>query len=236
MPSIGAPHTVRAYDQELTKLNATIVGMGRLAESQVDSAIQALSRRDIELAAEIIANDAQIDEGENTVNELTVRLLALRSPVADDLRLVISTLKVASELERVADLAVNIAKRVLSLTSAQMVAPVSGIVRMGGLVVELLREVVDAYDQRDAPRAVAVWQADQDVDDQCSALFRELLTYMMEDPRNISSCSHLMFVAKNVERIGDHATNIAEAAHYMITGDQLSGERPKRDVSSFKME
>ncbi|MEO5374417.1 MAG: phosphate signaling complex protein PhoU [Alphaproteobacteria bacterium] len=236
MPSVGTPHTVRAYDQELKRLHATIVGMGRLAENQVAASIQALSLHDTTLAADIIANDAQIDEGEHTVNELTVRLLALRSPVADDLRLVVSTLKVAGELERVADLAVNIAKRVLSVSEAHMALPVSGITRMGGVVVELLRDVVDAYDQRDVGRAVTVWQADQDVDDQCSALFRELLTYMMEDPRNITSCSHLMFIAKNVERIGDHATNIAEAAHYMITGQTLTGDRPKKDVSSLRME
>ena len=236
MTGIGASHTVRSYDQELLTLHETVVHMGDLAQSQLADAMEALSQRNGDLAAHVMANDAKVDACDYTVNELTVRVLALRSPVADDLRRVVSNLKAASELERVADLAVNIAKRTLVLNQFPPLPPIGGIVRMGFMVLEMLRQVVGAYDQRDVDKALEIWRRDQEVDDQCSALFRDLMTYMMEDPRNITSCSHLMFIGKNIERAGDHTTNIAEVIHYMIKGDMTIGVRPKSDSSSLRME
>lgn len=236
MASIGTQHTVKAYDDELKRLQDTIKRMGLLAADQLEAAIAAIGSRDPEQASLVIAGDAQVDAGDEAVNELTVRLLALRSPVANDLRVVVSSLKIAGELERVADLAVNIAKRTLLLNQFQPLAPMAAIARMGEQVAVLLRDVVAAYRHGDTDTALKVWAQDQDVDDQCSALFRELLTYMMEDPRSITACSHLMFVAKNIERCGDHATNIAELVHYMVTGEAVGGQRPKGDTSSFRLD
>ncbi len=236
MSEIDASHTVRAYDGELRELHETIVRMGELARDQLADAVDALARGDGDLAVRVMANDAKVDESDHAVNELTVRVLALRSPVADDLRRVIGTLKAAGELERVADLAVNVAKRTLLLNSLPQMPAIGGILRMGALVGEMLKDVVRAYDTHDVGLAEQIWRRDHEVDDQCSALFRELLTYMLEDPRNITSCSHLMFIGKNIERAGDHATNIAEVVYYMVKGEPLTGERPKVDTSSFRLE
>lgn len=233
MPSIGEhQHIVRSYDNELQRLLDGVARMAGLAESQLAGAIQAMAERDGELAMRVAGGDDEVDNLDHAINDMTVRLLALRAPVADDLRLALTTLKISSELERVADHAKNAAKRTLVLNQLPPVPSVRAVARMGWLVLELLKEVMDAYLARDADRAEAVWRRDQEVDDLHSSLFRELLTYMMEDARNITPCTHLLFIAKNIERIGDHATNIAELTHFLVRGSSLTGERPKRDTTS----
>jgi phosphate transport system protein len=231
---IGANHIVKSYDDELKKLHDALARMSGLAEIQLRSAMEALDRRDSDLASQVMNEDGKVDECEHFINEQTVRLLALRAPVADDLRMVIASLKVAADLERIADHAANAAKRSLVLNQMPQVSPMRSLVRMGKLVQTLLAEVLGAFLSHDAERALAVRSRDQEVDDLYSSLFREILTYMMEDPRTITSCSHLMFIAKNIERIGDHATNIAEMTYFLVTGKSLNDQRPKRDVSAFE--
>lgn len=234
MPTVGDTHIVTSYDAELKRLNDALARMGGLAESQLKRAIEALEKRDSDLASMVMHEDSQVDDCEFFVNDQTVRLLALRSPVADDLRAVIAALKVAGDLERVADHAANAAKRSLVLNQMPPVAPMRSLVRMGKLVQGLLGEVLGAYLSFDAERALAVRSRDQEVDDLYSSLFREILTYMMEDPRTITAGTHLMFIAKNIERIGDHATNIAEMTYFLVTGRSLNDQRPKRDLSAFE--
>lgn len=231
--ALGDTHIVKSYDDELKRLTDALARMGGLAETQIQGAMEALVNRDNELATRVMNADVKVDEFEAFVNEQTVRLLALRAPVADDLRTVIAGLKVAADLERVADHAANAAKRALVVNQLPPVAPMRSLVRMGKLVQELLKEVLDAYLAYDAERALAVRARDQEVDDLYSSLFREILTYMMEDPRTITVCSHLMFIAKNIERMGDHATNIAEMTYFLVTGRSLKDQRPKRDTSPF---
>ena len=231
MPTIGESHIVKSYDDELKKLQDALSRMGGLAERQMSDALDALDRRDDDLASHTMHGDHLIDEGEHYVNEQTIRLLALRAPLADDLRKVITSLKAAGELERIGDLAANIAKRALALNQNQPVTPMRSLLRMGKLVQELLAEALYAFINGDADRAISVRNRDQEVDDLYSSLFREILTYMMEDPRTITTCSHLMFIAKNLERIGDHATNISEMTYFLVTGQTLHNERPKRDTS-----
>ncbi len=232
MPIVGEQHIVKSYDEELQKLQNALARMGGLAEAQLKSAIDTLDRRDNDLALRVMSNDTAVDDQEDFVNDHTMRLLALRSPVADDLRIVMSSLKVAAALERVADHAANTAKRALVLNQLPAVAPMRSLVRMGRLVQELLGEVLSAFLSHDAERALSVRSRDQEVDDLYSSLFREILTYMMEDPRTITACSHLMFIAKNVERVGDHATTIAEMTYFRVTGRSLRDQRPKRDTSA----
>ena len=234
MPTIGDQHIVKSYDEELKRLHDALARMAGLAEAQLDKAIKALEKRDSDLASQVMNADPEIDACEHFINEQTVRVLALRAPVADDLRLVISTLKAAGDIERVADHAANAAKRSLVLNQLPPVAPMRSLVRMGKLVAEMLSEVLNAFLAHDAERALAVRSRDQEVDDLYSSLFREILTYMMEDPRTITSCSHLMFIAKNIERVGDHATNIAEMTYFIATGRALNDQRPKRDTSAFE--
>jgi len=225
--SSGVEHTVRSFEEELKQLTATIVRMGGLAEAQLAGAIQALMKRDSELAGRVVSGDHRIDEIEQEIHGLTVRLLALRQPVADDLRAIVAALKISSDLERIGDYAANIAKRVLVLNQQPMITPVSGIPRMGKMVQEIINDVLDAYVEHDVDKAIAVWNRDQEVDALHTSLFRELVTYMMEDPRTITAGTHLMFIAKNIERIGDHATNIAETLHFQVLGKALVSPRPK---------
>lgn len=234
MPQIGANHIVKSYDEELKKLNDALARMGGLVEVQLRLSMEALDKRDSDTASRVMTDDSKVDECEHFVNEQTVRLLALRAPVADDLRMVIASLKVAGDLERIADHAANAAKRSLVLNQMPQVAPMRSLVRMGKLVQTLLAEVLGAFLSHDAERALSVRSRDQEVDDLYSSLFREILTYMMEDPRTITACSHLMFIAKNIERIGDHATNIAEMTYFLVTGRSLNDPRPKRDTSAFE--
>lgn len=232
MAQFATPHTVKAFDQELGKLNQTLARMGGLAEAQLSTALQAMVSGDHALIDQVIGGDDQVDEAEEDINEQVVRMIALRQPVADDLRTVMSSMKVATALERISDHATSTAYRVRKLQAGDAGPAVKSVARLGWLVVDMLKEALDTFMARDADRAVKVWQRDSEVDDLYSSLFRELLTYMMEDPRKITPCIHLMFIAKNLERVGDHATNLAETTYFIVHGTQLKEERPKRDVSS----
>jgi phosphate transport system protein len=224
-------HTVRAYDNELDAMTGELARMGGLAEAEVADAIRAIARRDVGLAETVINRDARLDALELDVERKAIRLIALRQPVADDLRRIVAALKIASNLERCGDLAKNIAKRAVVIAEADPLTPLtSSIERMGVLVTHRLKDALDALASREVDRAVTVWRRDHEVDEHYDAIFRELLTYMMADPRTITACAHLLFVAKNLERIGDHATNIAEILYYEITGVELVEERPKSDA------
>jgi phosphate transport system protein len=226
-------HTVKSFDAQLRELSGRIVQMGGLAEAQLAMALDALARRDGEAAALVVKHDRRIDDLEQEVDDAAVRLLALRQPMASDLREVLAALKMSSDLERIGDYSANVAKRVQALTQAPPMEPARSVPRMGRLVQQGIKDVLDAYVERDVERARDMWERDAEVDEMYTSIFRELLTYMMEDPRNISPCTHLLFIAKNIERIGDHATNIAEMVHFLITGEPLRDGRPKGDRSSF---
>jgi phosphate transport system protein len=226
-------HIISRYDDELRHLESLIAKMGGMAETQLASAIDAVARRDSDLAAQVIEDDDKVDKLEHEVDELAVRLLALRQPMATDLRHVLSARRVAGELERIADYAANVAKRSLVLNQMPPVRPVYAIPRMGQLVQAMIKGALDAYVAHDADKAVAVWRSDEQVDELHNSLFRELLTYMMEDPRSITTCAHLLFMAKNIERMGDHTTNIAEMIYFSERGEQLKRARPKGDNTPF---
>ena len=221
-------HTVRAYGEELNALTAEVARMGGQAEAQINDAVASVVRRDVALARQVIERDAKLDAMHHEIDRKAIRLIALRQPMASDLRKSLAAMKLAMDLERTGDLAKNIAKRGLSLAETEPMAPLTrSIERMGRLVSQRLKQVLDAYTTGDVEQAVAVWSTDDEVDEHYNALFRELLTYMMGDARTITACTHLLFMAKNLERIGDHATNIAETIHYEMTGDELTGERPR---------
>ncbi|ATQ41666.1 phosphate signaling complex protein PhoU [Caulobacter mirabilis] len=224
-------HIVKSFEEELNQLAAEVVRMGGLAEAQVQEAIGAFSRRDVPLAQAIVGRDEKLDALEADIERSAIRLIALRQPMANDLRRAMAAMKIAMNLERCGDLAKNIAKRTQILAESDPAGPVTrSIERMGKLVAARLKEVLDAYTASEVDRAVAVWTRDTEVDEHYESLFRELLTYMMGDPRMITPGAHLLFVAKNLERIGDHATNIAEIVHYEITGREIVSERPKMDA------
>jgi len=225
-------HIIKSYDEELRRLNNTIMQMGGLAEGQLAAAIEAVMKRDSALAARVVEGDAQVDRLEQDVDGLVVRLLALRQPMARDLREILAALRIASDLERICDYAANVAKRSIVLNQSPPVRPVYTLPRMVKLAQALTKDVLDSYVARDADKALLVWARDEELDEMYSSLFRELLTYMMEDPRNITACTHLLFMAKNVERIGDHATNIAETVYFLVNGTPLTQARPKRDSSN----
>jgi phosphate transport system protein len=223
-------HIVRSYEDELNSLAAECVRMGGLCEAQVADSVTAVVKRNQDLAAAVIGRDDKLDEAERDIERKTIRLIALRQPVADDLRRAVAAMKVANNLERCGDLAKNIAKRTLVIVESDPLTPLTrSIERMGKLVLGRLSSVIDAYSRSDLERALAVWSQDDEVDEHYNSLFRELVTYMMGDPRTITACAHMLFVAKNLERIGDHATNIAEIVHYEITGAEMTGGRPKTD-------
>jgi phosphate transport system protein len=223
-------HIVKSYEDELNSLAAECVRMGGLTEAQVADAVTGVVKRNQELAASVVVRDDKLDEAERDIERKTIRLIALRQPVADDLRRAVAAMKVANNLERCGDLAKNIAKRTLVIIESDPLTPLTrSIERMGKLVLGRLSSVIDAYSRSDLERALAVWSQDDEVDEHYNSLFRELLTYMMGDPRTITACAHMLFVAKNLERIGDHATNIAEIIHYEITGAEMIGGRPKTD-------
>ena len=224
-------HIVRSYEDELNQLAAEVVRMGGLAEAQVNDSIQAFARRDVPMAQAMIGRDGKLDAMEADIERAAIRMIALRQPMANDLRRTMSAMKIAMNLERCGDLAKNIGKRTLILAEAEPAGPVTrSIERMGKLVASRLKEVIDAYTASEVDRAIAVWTRDTEVDEHYESLFRELLTYMMGDPRTITAGAHLLFVAKNLERIGDHATNIAEIVHFEITGQEILSERPKLDT------
>jgi phosphate transport system protein len=232
---MNSEHIVKSFDEELQQLNAVVLRMGGVAEAQLAGAIDALVRRDSDLAQKVVAGDEAIDQMDLELDENAVRTLALRQPMANDLREVISSLKISSDLERIGDYAKNVAKRTLALNQLTPHEATRSIPRMAKLVQAIIKDVLDAYANHDPNRALDVWHRDEEVDEMYTALFRELLTYMMEDPRNITPCTHLLFIAKNIERIGDHATNIAETTHYLTTGKRIQGGRPKSDFSSFQV-
>ncbi len=225
-------HIVASFEADLKKLRDMIAVMGGLVERAVADAAAALLTRNADLAASVIEHDPQIDAEERAIEQFAVRLLALRQPVADDLRQVIQALKVVTDLERVGDYAANIAKRSIVISQAASRFSLSGLGQMAALVQQNLKSSIDAVGEADPQKAIAVWRADQAVDDLYNTIFRELITYMMEDARSITACTHLLFIAKNLERIGDHTTNIAELTYYAVTGQSLPDFRPKGDQTS----
>ena len=225
-------HTVKAFSEQLEGLTALVAQMGGLAEAQFAAAIEAISRRDSNAAESAVGGDARIDAIQQEIEDRALKLLALRQPMAVDLRETLAAIKTAAELERIGDLAKNIAKRALVLNREPPIRLTQSLARMGRVTQSQLKRVLDAYSDRDAAGAQQVWRQDDEIDEIYNSLFRELLTYMMEDPRTISLCTHLLFVAKNIERTGDHATNIAEVVYYMVSGGHLASERPKADTTS----
>lgn len=231
MPS---EHITGAYDEELRDLVGRIAEMGGLSERLVSEAVTALAKIDIARAQGVILQDHRLDEMQRQIEERAISVIARRQPVAKDLREIIAALRVSSDLERVGDLAKNIAKRVIALQGQfHTKRLIFGVEHISEITLEQLKAVIDAYTGQDLEAAHAVRNRDDEIDSMYTSLFRELLTYMMEDPRNITFCTHLLFCAKNIERIGDHATNIAENIHFMITGQQLQEDRPKHDESSY---
>src|SRR5436190_18008529 len=230
-----AEHIIKSYDEELARLNNMIVEMGGLAESQLAAALEAVVKRDSALAARVIEGDERVDQLERDLDNLAVRLLALRQPMARDLREIVAALKISSDLERICDYAANVAKRSIALTQSAPLEPVHALPRMADFAQELVKDVIDAYVARDADKALAVWVRDEELDEMYANLFRVFLTYMMEDPRNIGGATHLLFMAKNIERIGVHATNIAENVYYLVHGIPLEQARPKGDKSSLEV-
>jgi phosphate transport system protein len=227
-----AKRIVTSFEVDLKKLRDMIAGMGGMVERAVADAAQALLEHDADMAANVVALDPKIDAEEHAVEQFAVRLLALRQPVADDLRQTVAALKVVTDLERIGDYAANIAKRSLVINKLPNMIALSGLAQMARLVQQNLKTVIDAVGEADPQKAISVWRADQMVDDLYNTIFRELITYMMEDARNITGCTHLLFIAKNLERIGDHATNIAELTYYAVTGESLPDFRPKGDQTS----
>ena len=219
-------HTLKAFDEDLDQLRATIAEMGGLAEAAINASMKALTRRDTEAARKIVEADRRIDQLEAEAERQAVQIIALRAPMADDLREVVAALKIAGVIERVADYAKNIAKRVTVVGEAGEMKPLSLIPAMGAIASEMVRNALDAFAARDAEKAAAVCERDRALDDFYNSIFRTLLTFMMEDPHNITPATHLLFIAKNLERVGDHATNIAEMVHFAATGRHL-GEREK---------
>ncbi len=226
-------HIVTSFDEELSRLSDLISRMGGLAESQLEDAIQALQTRDSSLAEQAVENDRQIDDLHIEVDELAIRLLALRQPMGADLRHIVTGLKIAPVVERIGDYSKNVAKRASALNQMPPVKPLFTIPRMGRLVRDMVKDVLDAFSNNDVEMARDVWRRDKEVDDMYDSLFRELLTYMMEDARHITACTHLLFIARNIERIGDLATNIAELIQYQVEGRALDADRPKADLSSI---
>lgn len=227
-------HIVSAFENELKGLAQRVAEMGGLTEKQIVGSIDALIRGDIALAGTVRTADPAIDAMQREIEETGILVIAKRQPMAIDLREIVGALRIASDLERMADLAKNIAKRVIVINGSIALPKVTGgFDAMARLALERVKDVLDAYSQRDVDAALEVWKSDGDIDALYNSLFRELLTYMLEDPRNIGSCTHLLFCAKNLERIGDHATNIAETVYYMVNGVTLADERPKLDTTTM---
>lgn len=228
-----AEHIVKSFELELARLRDQLSEMGGMVERQVALAARALAEQDGSLAAEAMEMDPAVDALEREVEGFVVKLLALRQPLAGDLRQVVAALKLASDLERIGDYAANVAKRAIVLSQFTLPFKLTGIGNLAREVQENLKLAIDAIGAMDPERALRVWHADHAVDDIYTAIFRELITYMMEDPRSITPCAHLLFMAKNLERIGDHATNIAETVHFAATGTALPGNRPKGESSAY---
>jgi len=232
--TVMTEHTAKAFDTDLQEIARKVAEMGGLAEKEIAESVDALVERDTERAQLVIGMDLHLDGLQREIEEKSILTIARRQPMAVDLREVVGALRVCNDLERVGDLAKNIAKRVLALDGDfHPQKLIRGVEHMSELVLAQLKHVLDAYVGHDLASALAVWKGDEEIDALCTSLFRELLTYMMEDPRNITFCIHLMFCAKNIERMGDHATNIAETVYYMIEGRPIADPRPKADTTAF---
>ena len=226
MPTVSE-HIVKSFDDHLNRINDLVIRMGGLAEAQVAGAFDAMTRRDTALASRVIQGDDQIDELEHELEQISVALLALRQPMANDLRRVVAAFKISSDLERIGDYAANAAKRVILLEGFEWEGSVQALPRMAQQVRIILHDALDAYVTSDAEKSLEVWRRDAKIDELYGALFQELLDQMKQDPSSINACTHLLFIAKNIERIGDHATNIAESVHYLVTGRYMEGARPR---------
>ena len=226
-------HTIKAFDEELEQLRANIAEMGGLAETAIREAMQALVRRDMDAAKIVVERDQRIDALESEVERQAVKIIALRAPMADDLREVVAALKIAGVIERIGDYAKNIAKRVASIEDSQ-IRPISLLPEMARIASEMVHDVLDAFAARDAQKAADVCERDAAVDDFYNSIFRALLTHMMENPHNITPATHLLFVAKNLERIGDHATNVAEMVYFAAKGEHLAERSKGADPSDFE--
>jgi len=223
-------HIMSAYDEELKYLSKRIAAMGGHAERMVEQAVAALVNADPGLAQKVIRDDAVLDEGQREIDDKAIVIIAKRQPMATDLREIVGAIRISADLERVGDLGKNVAKRVVAVTDGrQPTSLFRGLEALANLALTQLKEVLDVYASRSVDKIGFVRDRDDQIDAMYTSLFRELLTYMMEDPRNITPCTHLLFCAKNIERIGDHATNIAETIYYIVTGEQMPAERPKGD-------
>lgn len=226
-------HIVKAYDDDLAALKAMLSEMGGLAEEQLARSIDALLRRDTKLADVVVQGDEKIDALEVAIEEKAVLTIAKRQPMAKDLRNIMVAIRIAADIERIGDLAKNIAKRAHAIYDNIPPRLTKGLERLGDLSQAQVKLILDAFAASDAEKAMNVWRHDEDIDALYNSIFRELLTYMMEDPRMIGSCTHLLFAAKNIERIGDHATNIAENIYYLVHGEMLKEQRPKKDKTAM---
>ena len=220
-------HIVSAFDEDLIQIQARISEMGGICEELLAKALDAVQGRDAAMARQVIERDRLLDAMETTIEEGVVKIIALRQPVAADLRVLIAAMKIASTLERIGDLAKNIAKRAIPLSSARPLKLTASIVRMGRQTLTQLSDVLNAHASRDVDLAVQIWNQDVEIDEMYNAIFREVVTYMVEDSRLIGAGAQLMFIAKNLERIGDHATQISEMVYYIVTGESLGDDRPK---------
>ena len=220
-------HTIKAFDEDLDRLRALISQMGGLAEHAIRESMRCLVQRDLDGAQKIVENDKKLDALELETERRAIQLIALRAPMADDLRDVVAAMKISSVVERIGDYAKNIAKRVPLLENAGTIEPLSLMPEMARIATEMVHDVLTAFVERDAEAAVRVCERDRAVDDFYNSIFRTLLTYMMENPNNISQSTHLLFIAKNVERVGDHATNLAECVRYEVTGEETLESRPR---------
>ena len=228
-----ARHIVTSYGQELQRLRTLMTEMGGMVESQVALATQAIVSGDPAVATQAVELDASVDAHDRDAEQMVIRMLALRQPLANDLRQIVAAMKITAALERIGDYAKNMARRSIVLGQYRLPFSMTGLANMSRLVQENLKLVIDALGENDADKARQVWVSDQAIDEIYNSIFRELVTYMMEDARNITPCTHLLFIAKNLERIGDHATNIAEHVYYAVTGEPLTEERPKGDGSAY---
>ena len=230
--SDSTEHLVKSFDTDLKKLRDMLTEMGGIVESQLASAAEAILSRDSNAAMRAVEEDPKVDALERDVEQFVIRMLALRQPMAGDLRRIVAALKITGDLERIGDYA-NVAKRSIVLGQYALPYSLAGLAHMATLVQEQLKSIIDALGAGDTAKAIEVWRSDRVVDDIYNALFRELITYMMEDPRNITPCTHLLFIAKNLERIGDHTTNIAETVYYAVEGENIPDVRPKGDTSAY---
>ena len=227
----GSDHTVKAFDEDIGELRALVSEMGGIAETAIGDAMHALMRHDLDTASRVIEGDARLDELDAQCERLAVRLIALRAPLADDLREAVAAIKIANVIERIGDYAKNIAKRVPEFAQRNDIEPLSILPAMAQIVAEMIHAVLDAFAARDAQAALAVVERDRAVDDFYDSLFRALLTHMMENSHTITQATHLLFIAKNLERVGDHATNIAEMVYFAATGEHLDDRIERREVA-----